>query len=240
MDMAENDTAALLDYRDGLMIALLAARPLRRRNLAMITIGRQLIRVGDAWDLIFAAEETKTGQPIEAILPDRRRPIWSTISTPFARAIPLVDLREKTRRDQLGCARTERIPGGLAYGYEVVPSPSGSHEAGERRTNLAEAVVVQRTFRDYAAGRSPRRIARDLNAEGVPGPGGRSWGDTTIRGQMDRGTGILNTLYIGRLSWNRCSYVKDPRTGKRVARVNAIAEREVVEVLELCIVEQSL
>jgi hypothetical protein len=58
---------------------------------------------------------------------------------------------------------------------------------------------------------------------------------------MDRGTGILNnTLYIGRLSWNRCSYVKDPRTGKRVARVNAIAEREVVEVPELRIVEQSL
>jgi integrase len=70
----ENDTAALLDYRDGLMIALLAARPLRRRNLAMITIGRQLIRVGDAWHLVFAAEETKTGQPIETILPDHLAP----------------------------------------------------------------------------------------------------------------------------------------------------------------------
>jgi integrase len=74
LDEAENDTTALLDYRDGLMIALLAARPLRRRNLAMITIGRQLIRVGDAWHLVFAADETKTGQPIEAVLPDRLVP----------------------------------------------------------------------------------------------------------------------------------------------------------------------
>ena len=71
-----------------------------------------------------------------------------------------------------------------------------------------EAAIVQRIFEDYAAGKSPRQIAHELNAEGVPGPGGRVWGDTTIRGQVDRGTGILNnTLYVGRLSWNRCSYV---------------------------------
>ena len=61
----------------------------------------------------------------------------------------------------------------------------------------------------------------ELNEEGIPGPGGRPWGDTTIRGQVDRGTGLLNnTLYIGRMEWNRCSYVKNPQTGKKVARVN--------------------
>ena len=55
----------------------------------------------------------------------------------------------------------------------------------------------------------------------MAGPDGRPWGDTTIRGQADRGTGLLNNaLYVGRLEWNRCSYVKDPRTGKRVARPN--------------------
>jgi hypothetical protein len=153
----------------------------------------------------------------------------------------LADLREKTRRGQLGRARNGHIPGGLAYGYEVVPSASGSHEAGERRIKQDEAVVVRQIFREYAGGKSPRHIARDLNTEGVPGPGGRPWGDTTIRGQMDRGTGILNnTLYIGRLSWNRCSYVKDPRTGKRVARINAMVEREIVELPKLRIVDQEL
>jgi hypothetical protein len=68
----------------------------------------------------------------------------------------------------------------------------------------------------------------ELNEEGIPGPGGRPWGDTTIRGQVDRGTGLLNnTLYIGRMEWNRCSYVKNPQTGKKVARVNPIDAREI-------------
>ena len=54
-----------------------------------------------------------------------------------------------------------------------------------------------------------------------PVPSGRLWQDTTIRGQKERGTGLLNNeLYIGEMVWNRCSYVKDPRTGKRVARPN--------------------
>jgi hypothetical protein len=33
--------------------------------------------------------------------------------------------------------------------------------------------------------------------------------------------GLLNnSLYVGRLEWNRCSYVKDPSTGNRVVRPN--------------------
>ena len=153
----------------------------------------------------------------------------------------LADLREKTKRGQLGRARAGRIPGGLAYGYEVVPPAPGSQEAGERRIKSDEADRVRQIFGAYAAGKSPRVIARELNAAGAPGPGGRPWGDTTIRGQADRGTGLLNnTLYIGKLSWNRCSYVKDPRTGRRVARPNTADQWEEVEVPDLRIVDQAL
>jgi hypothetical protein len=42
---------------------------------------------------------------------------------------------------------------------------------------------------EFAAGNSSRSIARELNAEGVPGPRLRSWGDTTIRGHALRRTG---------------------------------------------------
>jgi site-specific DNA recombinase len=151
----------------------------------------------------------------------------------------LKDLAEKTRRGQLGRALKGRIPGGKAYGYDVLPA--GADGAGERRINPAEAAVVQRIFALLATGTSPRAIAKQLNAEGVPGPDGRDWRDTTIRGQLDRGTGLLNNaLYAGRLEWNRCSYVKDPRTGKRVARPNPRDQWEVVPVPELRIVDDAL
>lgn len=153
----------------------------------------------------------------------------------------LTDLREKTRRGQLGRARLGKIPGGLAFGYQVVAPAAGARESGDRRINEAEADIVRRIFAEYAAGRSPRYIARQLNEEQVRGPNGRPWIDTTIRGQVDRGTGILNnTLYIGQLSWNRCSYIKDPRTGRRVARVNKTEEHEVVAVPHLRIIEPRL
>jgi DNA invertase Pin-like site-specific DNA recombinase len=151
----------------------------------------------------------------------------------------LKDLAEKTRRGQLGRALKGKIPGGRAYGYDVLPA--GADGAGERRINSAEAAVVQHIFALFAAGTSPRAIAKQLNAEGVPGPDGREWRDTTIRGQLDRGTGLLNNaLYAGRLEWNRCAYVKDPRTGKRVARPNPRAQWEIVQVPELRIVDDAL
>ncbi len=64
-------------FRDGLMVALLALRPLRLRNLAMIEIDRHLVQQNDAWWLLFQAEETKTGQPIEMPVPDVLEvPLW--------------------------------------------------------------------------------------------------------------------------------------------------------------------
>lgn len=57
-------------FRDGLLIALLAARPLRRRNFAAIEIERHLVREGEVYWLRFRAHETKTGEPFEAPLPE--------------------------------------------------------------------------------------------------------------------------------------------------------------------------
>jgi site-specific DNA recombinase len=151
------------------------------------------------------------------------------------------DLKDKTKRGQLGRARAGKVPGGIAYGYEVVAAPASDMGAGDRRIIPGEAEIVRRIFREYGAGKSSRMIAHELNAANIPGPGGRPWGDTTIRGQTERGTGILNnTLYIGQLSWNRCSYVKDPRTGKRLARINPQSEWEITAVPALRIVDQTI
>ena len=63
-----------LRYRDGLMIALLAFIPLRRKNLAALEIGRHLVREGDSWFVIIPREETKTGTPIEFPVPELLEP----------------------------------------------------------------------------------------------------------------------------------------------------------------------
>ena len=117
----------------------------------------------------------------------------------------------------------------------------GEPVRGERTINEAEAVVVRRIFREFAAGKSPRAIATDLNRDRIPGPLGRSWGDTTIRGHACRGNGVVNNeLYAGVLVWNRQRFIKDPNTGKRVSRLNPEAKWIRIEVPELRVVDDEM
>ncbi|MBM4073224.1 MAG: serine recombinase [Planctomycetes bacterium] len=158
-------------------------------------------------------------------------------------ALFLKDLADKTRRGLRGRVEQGRSGGGLCYGYDVVRAtgPTGEPVNGERAINTVEAAIVRRIFEAFAAGQSPRAIAKQLNAERVPGPSGRAWGDTTIRGHITRGTGLLNNaLYAGQLIWNRQRYVKDPATGKRVSRLNPSQAWIVKEVPELRIVPDPL
>jgi len=57
-------------YRNGLAIALLAARPLRLKNLAALELGRHLLRAGGGWRLVIPGAETKTGRPLELPFPE--------------------------------------------------------------------------------------------------------------------------------------------------------------------------
>ena len=52
-------------YRDGLIIALLALVPLRRRTLAALRIGKRLVRSGNLWALDLPAEDIKTRRPLD-------------------------------------------------------------------------------------------------------------------------------------------------------------------------------
>ncbi len=152
----------------------------------------------------------------------------------------LSDLKEKTWRGQLGRVLQGKIPAGRAYGYDVIPSDKAD-QGGDRRINQPEAAVIKRIFSEYTAGRSARDIVKSLNAEGIPGPEGGTWRDTTISGQIRRGTGLLNnTLYVGKLIWNRVSYVKHPLTGKRQARINPKEKWEISEVPHLRIIDDEL
>jgi site-specific DNA recombinase len=158
-------------------------------------------------------------------------------------AIFLKDLAHKTRRGLRGRVELGRSGGGLCYGYDVVceTTADGRLHPGARRIDAAQAEVVRKIFDAFALGRSPRRIAFELNRAGVPGPSNSGWGTSTINGNAARGTGILNNeLYIGRLIWNRLRYLKDPMTGKRVSRLNPESEWVIHDVPELRIVNQGL
>ncbi|GLS79568.1 recombinase family protein [Paracoccus marinus] len=91
---------------------------------------------------------------------------------------------------------------------------------------------MRRIFEDYPKGTSPQKIA---------GPNGGHWGTSTILGNRERGTGILNNeLYVGRRVWNRLRYVKDPGTGKRISRLNSENDWVITDVPRLRIVDDTL
>jgi integrase/recombinase XerD len=67
-----------LIFRDGLVVALLAYRPVRLANLANIRIGQHLIEAGDGYRISFSAEETKQGKVLsfdvpQSLVPQMRR-----------------------------------------------------------------------------------------------------------------------------------------------------------------------
>jgi site-specific DNA recombinase len=157
-------------------------------------------------------------------------------------ALFLKDLAQKVRRGLEGRVRDGHSGGGLCYGYTVVHEfdSQGNPRHGAREVNKSEAEIVRRIFREFVANKSPRTIAMQLNAEGVAGPHGKTWGPSTIYGNWRRGTGLLNNeIYIGRLVWNRQRFIKDPSTGKRQARLNA-RDAWVIQEPHLRIVDDTL
>ena len=60
-----------IQFRDGLLIALLALRPLRRKNLTELTLGKNLIYGHGTWIIALSAYETKTHTRIEHLWPEQ-------------------------------------------------------------------------------------------------------------------------------------------------------------------------
>ncbi|WOF43869.1 recombinase family protein [Sphingopyxis indica] len=158
-------------------------------------------------------------------------------------ALFLKDLSKKTHRGLRGRIEKGFSAGAVGYGYRMVRrlNSEGELVRGEREVDPTQALIVERIFREFAAGKSPIAIARDLNVEGIAGPSGKPWRDTSIRGTPRRGLGVLNNeLYVGVRVWNHKHYVKDPTTGKQVTRLNPESEWVRKAVPELRIVSDEL
>jgi integrase/recombinase XerD len=68
METAEGQSTArkrAVDYRDGLMIALLSLCPLRRGNFMGLTLGNSLRQIKDEWWIMISGDQAKCHAPLE-------------------------------------------------------------------------------------------------------------------------------------------------------------------------------
>lgn len=144
---------ARCQFRDGLLIALLAMRPLRKGTFTQIRIGRELQQVGDQWHLVFEADQTKTGQPLEYLVPQL---LYLALETYLTQVRPLflrAEAHDALWASNEGCPMTA----------------SGISKCVRRRTQQHLGVAISpHRFRDCAAStlanRAPKhvRIAASL------------------------------------------------------------------------------
>lgn len=134
------------------------------------------------------------------------------------------ETRHKTRRGMGG--QFERgfnvTEPPYAYRVRIAHDDRGDRIAGLIEIDPGKVPVVERIFREWAAGVSAQGIADRLNADLIPAPRGGRWIGTTIRHSAEKGRGILhNDIYRGVRVWGRNATRKDRRTGRRVDRPQA-------------------
>lgn len=154
-----------------------------------------------------------------------------------------------TRRGLRECIEEGRWTGPRPYGYRLDRSQTHRDRRGKEELlrgvlviDAEQAVIVVRIFRLYAAGMSPKAIAKLLNSEGVKGPRGRVWRASTIQGNPATGVGVFNNeLYRGRMVHGRRQYLKNPKTGIRdKAIMNPADTLTVKDVPNLRIIDDEL
>src|SRR5262249_19087405 len=126
--------------------------------------------------------------------------------------------RTRTREAMRSKASRGHVAGGLVYAYRNVRH--ADHVS--RVIEPGEAAIVRRIFADVAAGRGFARIARQLNAEGIPCPrAGRGWAMTGVRSI------VFRELYRGRIVYGQTQRVD--RNGTRGSEDRPASEWLVVE-----------
>jgi site-specific DNA recombinase len=157
-------------------------------------------------------------------------------------------LREKTFRGVEQLALQGLHTGGRVFGYRHVPIESATKQDSYGRpviegVRLAidpdQAPTIRRIFERYAAGHSMKRIAIDLNRDGIASPQPRegrsqSWAQSSVRHIL------LSERYRGVVIWGKTKKLLSPETGKRIYRRKPQSEWRRVDVPEQRIVSEAL
>ncbi|WP_460452371.1 tyrosine-type recombinase/integrase [Alsobacter sp. SYSU BS001988] len=129
-------------FRDGLIITFLALRPLRRKNLAGLTLGRSLLKTGEGWLVSIPSEETKNGDPIEAPWPEvLREPLDQYLAVHRPVLVALKNRRSAPVGDALWVSRHSSPMTQMAIYWQV----------RDRTTEALGKAVNPHLFRDAAA-----------------------------------------------------------------------------------------
>jgi site-specific DNA recombinase len=137
--------------------------------------------------------------------------------------------QSRTREAMRSKAQRGHVAGGVVYGYRNVRA--GDHV--ERAIHTDQATIIRRIFSESAAGSGIARIAKGLNAEGVPSPArGRGWASTGVREILFR------PLYRGRVVYGRTRW--EYRGGRKFKVRVPESEWIVLERPELRIVGEDL
>jgi DNA invertase Pin-like site-specific DNA recombinase len=229
---AEREGWTVVDvYADYAISGAAAGRPRFQQLLSDVRTGRFDVVIAEALDRISRDQEHIAGfykqltfanvrvvTLAEGDISELHIGLKGTMSALF-----LKDLALKTHRGLEGRVRAGHSGGGLSFGYHVLRQigADGMPTTGDMVIDPTEAAIIRRVFDAYISGQSPRAIGKQFNAEAIAGPRGGKWTSSLILGNAIRETGLLrNRLYVGERVWNRQHFLKDPMTGKRVARPN--------------------
>ena len=161
----------------------------------------------------------------------------------------LEELAKKTFRGVEQLALNGLHTGGRVFGYRGVPIESSTERDSHGRPIISgvklevdpnQAATVRRIFERYAAGDSMKRIAIDLNDEGILSPQpqkgrvSRSWCPSSIRHIL------RNERYRGVVIWGKTQKVRSQETGKRIYRRKLPSEWRRREIPEQRIISEEL
>jgi site-specific DNA recombinase len=161
----------------------------------------------------------------------------------------LEELAKKTFRGVEQLALNGLHTGGRVFGYRRVPIESSTERDSHGRPVISgvrlavdpdQAATVRRIFERYVAGHSLKRVAVDLNTEGVLSPQpqkgriAQSWCPSSVRHILH------NERYRGVVIWGKTQKVRSPETQKRIYRRTLPSEWRRREISEQRIISDDL